>query len=266
MKIESLKLIYFSPTGTTKAIIQGIARGINHSNVEFIDITKPSARKQALYTSENELLVVAVPVYMGRIPALLNECLNAIEARNTPVVCVVVYGNRAYDNALLELKDILIKSGCKPIAGAAYIGEHSFSSSELPSSVGRPDATDLNNAELFGRKINEKLQSVTSVEQISVIDLPGIYPYGGVTELWKVDFIAINNDCTQCGICAEGCPVGAIDTKNSNLIDIEKCTLCCACIKHCPQKAKSMKAGLMKEAAIRSSKNFNERKEAEFFI
>ncbi len=267
MKIQSLKLVCFSPTGTTKAVVQAIARGINQSTAELIDITKPDARKQQLQTSENELLVVAVPVYMGRVPALLNEWLHAIEARNTPAVCVVVYGNRAYDNALLELKDILIKRGCIPIAGAAYIGEHSFHSSELPAaSKGRPDASDLNHAELFGRKINEKLLSVSSADHISDIKIPGNYPYGGVTELWSVDFIAVSNECTQCGICAEGCPVGAVDSEKSNLIDKEKCTLCCACIKHCPQKARTMKPSLMKDAAIKVNEMFQERKEPEFFL
>ncbi|MCP4112670.1 MAG: ferredoxin [Desulfobacteraceae bacterium] len=266
MEIQSLKLVCFSPTGTTKAIVQGVARGINQSTVELTDITKPDARKQQLQTSENELLVVAVPVYMGRVPALLSEWLNAIEARNTPAVCVVVYGNRAYEDALLELKDILTKRGCIPIAGAAYIGEHSFSSSELPASEGRPDASDLNHAELFGRKIDEKLQSVLSVDQISEINVPGNYPYGGVTKLWDVDFIAVSDECMQCGVCAEGCPVGAVDSEKSNLIDKEKCTLCCACIKNCPQKARTMKPGLVKDAAIKIHEKFKERKEPVFFL
>jgi ferredoxin len=266
MNVQSLKLVCFSPTGTTKAIIQGVACGINQSTVELIDITKPNARKQQLQTTENELLVVAVPVYMGRVPALLNEWLHAIKALNTPAVCIVVYGNRAYDNALLELKDILIKCGCKPIAGAAFIGEHSFSSSETPTAENRPDASDLNHAELFGRKINEKLLSISSIDHISDINIPGNYPYGGVTELWSVDFIAISNECTQCGICAEGCPVGAIDSENSNLIDKEKCITCCACIKNCPQKARTMKTGLVKDAAIRLNTLYKERKEPVFFL
>ena len=126
MNIQSLKLVCFSPTGTTKAIIQGVARGMNHSTVELIDITTPDARTHPLHTSENELLVVAVPVYMGRVPVLLSEWLHAINAQKTPAVCIVVYGNREYDDALLELKDILTKRGCIPIAGATYIGEHSF--------------------------------------------------------------------------------------------------------------------------------------------
>ena len=127
MKIDSVKLAYFSPTGTTKAVLHGIALGINPSKMELIDVTTPQARQEPLKTAEHELLVVGVPVYMGRVPALLNEWLNAIDAQDTPTVCVVVYGNRAYENALLELKDTVTKSGCIPIAGAAYIGEHSFS-------------------------------------------------------------------------------------------------------------------------------------------
>ncbi|TCO72176.1 EFR1 family ferrodoxin [Marinisporobacter balticus] len=266
MKIKSLKLVYFSPTGTTKKITQGIARGINQINVDLIDITKPNVRKQRLQTLENELLVVAIPVYMGRVPALLMEWLHALKANNTPTVGIVVYGNRAYEDALLELKNVLIKCGCKLIAGAAFVGEHSFSSSELPSSEGRPDASDLNHAELFGRKVNEKLLSILSIDHISDINVPGCYPYGGVTELWKVDFIAVSDRCSQCGICIEGCPVGAIDSENSNLIDKEKCILCCACIKNCPQKARTMKPGLMKDAAIRAHERFKERKEPIFFF
>ena len=268
MKIQSVKLVWFSPTGTTKAIIQGIARGMkNQSSIELVDITKPDTRKQQLHTSEDELLVVGVPVYMGRVPAVLNEWLYAINARNTPVVCVVVYGNRVYDNALLELKDLLTKRGCIPIASAAFIGEHSFHSPDLPAaSKGRPDIRDLNYAELFGRKIEEKLRSASSVDHIPDIPIPGNHPYGGVTELWSIDFIAVSNGCTECGICAEGCPVGAIDSKNSALIDTVKCTLCCACIKQCPQSARKMKPGLMKDAAIRVHKLFRERKEPEFFV
>lgn len=265
MNIQSLKLICFSPTGTTRAIIQGVASGINLCNKELIDITRPEVRAQALQLSENELLVVAVPVYMGRVPAAINPWLKSTKAHNTPVVCIVVYGNRAYENALLELKDILVSSGCKPIASAAFIGEHSFSSPEFPSSEGRPDSDDLSQAELFGRKIVEKLQSVSSVDQIPNISMPGVKPYGGVTELWKVDFIAVSDMCLQCGICAEGCPTGAVDLKNSSLIDIDKCTLCCACIKHCPQKAKTIKAGPMKDAQERCAM-FIARKDPEFFL
>ncbi len=266
MNIESLKLVCFSPTGTTKTVLQGIARGIGHGTVELVDVTTPDARRQPLRTSENELLVIGVPVYMGRVPAVLTEWLHAIEGRNTPAVCVVVYGNRVYEDALIELKDLLVHSGCRPIAGAAYIGEHSFSSAETPTAEGRPDARDLEHAESFGRTIREKLLSVSSVDQIPEVTIPGCHPYRGDPTLWVVDFIAVSDACTQCGICAEGCPTGAIDPENSALIDMERCITCCACIKHCPEDARTMKPGLVMDASIRLNSLYSERKEPEFFL
>lgn len=266
MKIQSLKLVYFSPTGTTKTVIQGIARGLNQDSVEFIDITKPAARQSKLQTGETDLLVIAVPVYMGRVPALLNQWLDAIKAKNTPAVGIVVYGNRAYENSLFELKDILVKCGCRPIACAAYIGEHSFSNPETPTAEGRPDGSDLKHAELFGRKIMEKLLSVSSTDPISDIEMPGKYPYEGMTKLWNVDFIAVGHGCIQCGKCAENCPVGAIDSEDSHLIDQEKCITCCACIKTCPQHARAIKSGQVKDASIRLNSLYQERKEPVCFL
>ena len=172
-----MKLVYFSPTGTTKKVVRGIARGINSGSIEELDITRPSARIPQLRTSENELLIIGVPVYMGRVPALAAEWLQGLQAHNTPAVCVVVYGNRAYDDALLELTDILTERGCRPIAGAAFIGKHSFSTAETPTAEGRPDAGDLKYAELFGQKIQETLRSVTSATQLSVPEIPGCHPY-----------------------------------------------------------------------------------------
>jgi len=266
MEIQSLKMAYFSPTGTTKAVAQGIASGINPKTLELIDITKPDARKLPLLTLEYELLVVAVPVYMGRVPALLNEWLNAIQAHNTPTVCVVVYGNRLYDNALLELKNILTNCGCIPIACAAYIGEHSYSSSGTPVAKGRPDELDLKHAGVFGQKILEKLNSIRLISQICDVNVPGTYPYGGVTKLWDVDFIAVDDLCSQCGVCADECPVGAIDSQNSSIINQEKCITCCACIKNCPQNARTMKPGPVKDAAKRLNELHKERKKPEYFL
>lgn len=266
MEIESLRLVYFSPTGTTKKVIQSIAKGIKISSANHNDITKPEQRESQIIVKESELLIVAVPVYMGRVPALINKCLTNIKANKTPVVFVVVYGNRTYGNALLELKDILVETGCIPLAGATFIGEHSFSSTELPIAKSRPNIDDLEYAENFGVRIMAKFNSIQSIEDIAKINIPGNQPYGGVTELWSVDFIAISDKCTKHGICAEVCPTGAISFENTKLIDMEKCISCCACIKNCPENARTIKESKVKDAAIRLNNLFREPKIPEIFI
>lgn len=265
MKLETVKLVCFSPTGTTKTVVQGIAKGMKPSIVKVIDITKPETRMTPLRTSSDELLVIGVPVYMGRVPALIHEWLKSIQACNTPTVCVVVYGNRVYDDALLELKDIVSKCGCIPIGGAAYIGEHSFSDSETPTAHGRPDAQDLDHAANFGKQIRKKIESTSSLSQIPELSVPGTFPYGGITELWNVDFIAVDDQCTQCGTCAACCPVAAIDSKN-RIINQKKCITCCACIKSCPQNARSMKPGPVKDASKRLNKLCNKPQKPEYYL
>jgi ferredoxin len=266
MNIPSLKLVYFSPTGTTRAVVRGIARGIHPGTVEEVDITAPRARKEPLQASADELLVVGVPVYMGRVPALLTEWLNAIQAHRTPTVCVVVYGNRVYEDALLELKKIVMKCGGIPVAGAAFIGEHSFSDAGTPIAPGRPDEDDLRRAEEFGQKIREKLRAVPPVTRVHEVTVPGIFPFRGDPRLWAVDFIAVSDACNQCGTCAEQCPVGAIDGEDSRLIDTGICISCCACIRNCPESARSMKPGLVKDAQLRLHTLCSGRKEPEWFL
>lgn len=265
MRIDALQLVYFSPTGTTKTIIEGIARGIDHRTVETIDITQSAARKQHLQTSANELLVIGVPVYVGRVPALAIDWLSTVKASGTPAVCIVVYGNRDYGDALLELKDTMAKHGCVPIACAAFIGEHSFSSTEAPLASGRPDVGDLNKAELFGKRISEKLRFTASTGYLSDITVPGRYPYEEY-DPWILDFIAVKDNCSLCGVCTELCPVDAVGLGKSILINKEKCILCCACIKGCPESALTVKPGPIKNVAVQLSKSCQRRKKPEFFL
>ncbi|NLV27205.1 MAG: 4Fe-4S binding protein [Methanomicrobiales archaeon] len=261
-----VKFVFFSPTGTTKAVLNGIEQGIKPDTTEWIDITVPEARKKPLQTSEDELLVIGVPVYMGRVPALITEWLHAMRLQNTLVVCVVVYGNRTFEDALLELRNIVLQCGGIPVAGGAYIGEHSFSSSQTPTAAGRPNADDLEHAKEFGRKIRGKLESVSSGTVVSDLQVPGEYPYRGDPKLWVVDFIAIDDSCTSCGHCAEICPTGAIDSENSANIEKDKCITCCACIKNCPENARTMKPGPVQDASVRLHTLYAEQKMPEYYL
>jgi ferredoxin len=231
-----------------------------------VDITSAAARLSSLEAGEDELLIIGVPVYMGRVPDLLSGWFQALTLHRTPTVCVVVYGNRAYENALLELRDLVAARGGTPVAGASFIGEHSFSSSELPASAGRPDTTDLQQAEDFGRRVAERLKNIAGFAPDHELTVPGTLPYGGVTKLWNVDFIAVGEGCIHCGACAAHCPTGAIDARDSAIVDSAKCITCCSCIKLCPTQSRSKKPGPVMDASLRVHTRFAEPKQPEFFL
>lgn len=266
MEINTLTLATFSPTGTGERVARAIADGLGQSVVNHIDLTRPEVRKQSLHLAKGTVLIIAVPVYMGRVPALLDEWFESLAGDHTPAVCVVVYGNRAYENALLELKDRVTAKGCVPAGCAAYIGEHSFSTPEVPTAHGRPDADDLSLARDFGTQLRERFTDVGSPHELTEVQVPGTTPYGGVTELWDVDFIIVSDNCVQCGQCAAICPMEAIDPADSADIDITRCITCCACLKACPEGARTMNSGPVMDARIRLNKLFHDRKKPEHYL
>lgn len=266
MNIKKVKLACFSPTGTSRSIAKSVSKGLKIDKVELIDATKSEVRQKAIHVSSEELLIIAVPVYKGRVPEILGEWLRHIKLEKSPVACIVVYGNRAYEDTLLELKDIMVKNGGLPIACAAFIGEHSFSCEEAPVAVARPDAADFKKAEEFGKKIKERLSALKDETQIPEITVPGNHPYKELPPSGPVDFIAVNNDCIKCGTCVDVCPVDAIDKDNPTETDTSKCILCCACIKNCPESARTIKEGGIMDTAKRLSATCSDRKEPVSFF
>ena len=136
--MEALNLIYYSPTGTTQKIIREIGQNLEFKTISENNI---SENNTALISDipNNSLTVIGLPVYGGRLPITAIELLKNMHSNNSPVVIVVVYGNRDYDDSLLELKEIATNCGFNVIAGAAFIGEHSYSTNDKPIAENRPD-------------------------------------------------------------------------------------------------------------------------------
>ena len=137
MQPTLLKLVYYSPTGTSKRTIEAIAVGLDVKPIDHVDLTLPGSGSTSHVFHADELVVIAAPVYSGRVPSKAAERLRSLSAEGTPAVLVVVYGNRAYEDALLELKDLTSEQGFTAVAGAAFIGEHSYDAPETPIATGR---------------------------------------------------------------------------------------------------------------------------------
>lgn len=245
MRINSVKTFYFSATETTKKIVTGIAGKLAESSggrsVVNIDFTLPGARKEPAFFSEKDLVIAGVPVYAGRVPNVLLKYLNTIEGNGALAVAVVVYGNRHYDDALIEWRDILESRSFKVFAAGAFIGEHSFSRILGKS---RPDAQDMLRVAEFAAQIDHKITA--SQNKLEIVSVPGKQPYqsyyrpkdkdGNPVALHKV-VPETSSNCIQCGLCASLCPMGSIDAENESRIT-GICIKCCACIKNCPVEAK----------------------------
>ena len=265
MEIRAVKLVFFSPTGTSRAVAEAVARGIGGA-VEAVDVTSPEGRSRHLQTAAGDVLVVAVPVYSGRVPELAGEWLRTVDAAATPAVCLAVYGNRAFEDALLELTDIVGERGGVPVAAAAFVGEHSFSNDDTPLAVGRPDADDLRRAEELGGAVRGKVTAMAHGGPAPGLPVPGNRPYRERPARPPGACSAPGNACVQCGVCAEVCPAGAIDPDDSAAVEDEKCILCCACVKSCPEHARTVKPPWLLEIAARLSGTCSTRKEPERFL
>ena len=267
MKTDSIALIYFSPTSTTKQVLEYIAQGMAPTKVEHLDLTLPASEppEEGLAVSVDAVLL-GVPVYAGRVPPLAAKRLEKIQGRDIPAVLVAVYGNRAYEDALLELKDLSSKQGFVPVAGGAFIGEHSFADQDTPIANGRPDDSDAAEARSFGVKIQDILSAAVSVQDLEDLQVPGNAPYKERPELKKTAPQADPETCILCGTCAESCPSGAISINDAVQADPETCILCHACVKNCPTSAIAFHAPHLQEMAEKLSREHAARKEPEIYL
>ena len=239
MTVNEAHLIYFSPTHTSKQVAEAIVHGTGIKNILPVNVTLQTTGEAVIPASA--LAIIVVPVYGGRVAPLAMERLQNIRGLDTPTVLVVVYGNRAYEKALMELDAFALPHGLKVIAGATFIGEHSYSTDEHPIAAGRPNDSDLALATEFGKKIID----VRAIKRPRQPFFPLFRFLRKVIKLRKsgtplprTPWVKDESLCTHCGLCVVHCPAGAITKGDELNVDETKCIKCCACVKVCPRNAK----------------------------
>ena len=251
-----MNYIYFSASGTTQKVISVFSDAIGGECVSY-DLLRNPPQEQVTFT-QDDTAVFAFPVFGGRIPQICPKMLQQFKGNHTPAVAVVVYGNRAYDDALLELKDLLDAQGFVTIAAAAFIAQHSI----FPAVAdGRPDGADQEKIRSFAKECQKKLASFTGGESVTV---KGNSPYvkAGSVPLHPSG----DKSCDQCGTCVKVCPVDAIPADKPQKTDNDKCIACTACIAACPQHARGFRGPLYSMAGKSFTKSNADRKEPEIFL
>ena len=247
MKLGKIWAVYFSGTGTTRRTVERIAGGIaSRLNLpaESVDFSRPAVRQETLRFGEKDLVVFGTPVYAGRVPNVLLPFLRErIMGGGALAVPVVLFGNRNYDDALIELRNILAADGMHPIAAGAFVGEHSFS---RVLGANRPNAEDEALMDEFAARVAELAAGLDAapVKSVAVRGKEPLRPYytprdraGNPINILKVKPKTDMSRCGGCGLCADLCPMGSIDPADVSAVR-GICIKCCACVKGCPTGAK----------------------------
>lgn len=246
--------IFFSPTGGTKKVADVVAKGTK-LDAEEIDLIKEPDKLMKVNFEKEDLCLVAVPSYGGRIPSVITDMFRNVKADGTKAILVAVFGNRAIDDTLLELQDVLEVSGFVCIAGMEAVAEHSL---VHQFGTGRPDQQDERGLLEFAEKIMKNIETQDKPE------FPGNRPYreyGGV----PLKPVA-NGNCNSCGLCAKECPADAISLDNPKLTDKDKCISCMHCVAICPKKARNCNKFISFIAGKKMKKVCSGRKENKLYL
>lgn len=246
MEIKKVRKIYFSPTGTTKKVVTLLAEETAAAlgvPIDEYNFTLPAARQRFPQVDSDEVVIFGMPTYAGRLPNLMLKYLDTIAGNGALAVPVVTFGNRAFDNSLIELRNILESRGFRTVAAGAFSCEHSFST-ELGAY--RPDWEDEEEIKSFAASVAEKLSESTK-EQLTASPIEvdgdpeaGYYQprdrKGNFIDIRKVKPVT-GSKCVNCGVCARVCPMGAIDPLDVTSVP-GICIKCNACVKRCTKGAK----------------------------
>ncbi len=247
MERKKVWAVYFSATDTTKKTVLTIAdeaARLLGAEREDYDFTLPGMRENGFAAGKDDLVIFGTPVYAGRVPNVLLKYLATIQGNGALAVPVVLFGNRNFDDGLIELRDILENTGFHTVAAAAFVGEHSFSKA---LAAGRPDADDMKEALAFAGKVAEKVKGLPEGEVPAPVEVEGVpHPYRGYyqprdregvsIDIRKVKSL-VSDACDDCKICADVCPMGSISHENVREYT-GICIKCGACIKKCPKQAR----------------------------
>lgn len=248
--------LYFSPCSSTYDTTYVFCRAISeHAPVE-VNLTDRDTQVPVM--PAETVAVVAAPVYAGRIPSTMAEKLARADMRGVKVVTFVVYGGRAYEDALLELNDLCEKAGATVLASAATLAAHVF----VPAlERGRPDEADFDEIRNFAREVCEKYAEA----RFSPVVVPGNRPYRPAN---KAAFVPQTDMalCRKCGVCVAVCPTGAIDAADPSKTDINLCINCMRCAASCVSGAKALPVAVKTAITAKLSPLLGGRKANEFYL
>lgn len=243
-------IFYFSPTGGTKAVADIINKDLG--DVPMQEITTPS---MDVVLDSDTLAFFCFPVYAGRIPKPMYDRMKQIKGNKTPCVQVAVYGNRAVEDALIEMQDLTNEYGFYTVGGCEIVAPHSIDPS---FGAFRPDADDR-------AKIHDFMLKLLAKEELTEVKMPGNPEYKNKKPVGLPLYPSPSKECIGCGICYKYCPAGAINAKRMKT-NKRKCISCMRCVSMCSTDSRNISAPMRLVAHTYLKKTCSERQEPKFYL
>ena len=252
MEIKRIYSVYFSATYTTRKVVREIASTMGAEEIVECDVTSQPIKEPVSF-GEGDVLVIGMPVYGGRIPKSTLESIAKLNGYGAPAVIACVYGNRDYDDALLELRNEVESRGFKIVSAGTFIARHSIFTRIAQD---RPNEDDMRQVCKFAIHSKDIIESLNNVELLQQIAVKGNEPYKAFNQL--PIFPTANDDCTECGRCADRCPVGAISKEDIHTADANRCIACGRCIVECTKNARDFRGEFIEARAAKFIEAFSE--------
>lgn len=248
--------IVFSPTGGTKKVADFLANELS-PDVTGIDLSNGNENFCKFSLADKDTAIIAVPSYSGRVPSIAAERISKIRGNGAKAILVCVYGNRAYEDTLVELQDLVQQAGFSVISAIAAVAEHSIAHRYAAN---RPDKDDYEHLKMFAAQIRKKLAE----NNFSAPAIPGNRPYRKAVPAGIVP--KATKECIRCSLCASKCPVGAIDKENPAKVNKKVCISCMRCVSVCPHHARKVNGLLIAIVNMMLKKACSVRKECELYL
>ncbi len=252
-----LTQIVFSPTGGTAKVSKTLAEAMDESD-HILDLTDKSAHFVLEEFKKKDVVIIAVPSYGGRMPEVARDRLSLIKGGGARAVLVVCYGNRAYEDTLVEMQDVAEKAGFVVIGAVAAVTEHSICHEYATK---RPDRADKRRLKEIGKELKAKIENGDDTTP----SIPGNRPYREIPKI-PIKPKTKKKACIDCGLCVKKCPVGAISKKDPRKIKKDKCISCMRCVAICPEDAKKVDKAMLKMASHSIKKEARDAKEYESYL